>query len=201
MTGRQMSGALAAIALLMAGSGCTFGKKKSPNIPQQAQAPTIIRQPVTTTQPGPPPPATSEPSRPLPTPGEVATEIPPEPQPVKKQHVARKIVPPKKTVVENTPVTAPVPAQPPAQQQGQVTASVSQNDALHQRVDTQQLLDSTEATLRGLNRSLSEDEQAVVAHIRSYIQQSKNASSDGDLERAYNLAVKAHLLSDGLVKK
>jgi outer membrane biosynthesis protein TonB len=200
MTARAKLGALLAFSLIMA-SGCTFGKKKSPNIPQQAQAPTIVREPVSPTQPGPPPPATSEPSRPLPTPGEVASEVPPEPQPVKKQHITRKTPPPKKTIVENTPPPAPAPAQPPAPQQGQVTASVSQNDALHQRVDTQQLLDSTETTLRGLNRSLSDDEQAVVAHIRSYMQQSKNATSDGDLERAYNLAVKAHLLSDGLVKK
>ena len=48
---------------------------------------------------------------------------------------------------------------------------------------------------------MSADEQVVVTHIRSYMQQSKNAITDGDLERAYNLALKAHLLSDELVKK
>jgi hypothetical protein len=34
--------------------------------------------------------------------------------------------------------------------------------------------------------------------IRSYMQQAKEASASGDLERAYNLAVKAHLLSNEL---
>jgi hypothetical protein len=55
--------------------------------------------------------------------------------------------------------------------------------------------------VRGLNRNLSDDEQAIVAHIRSYVQQSKGAMSDGDLDRAHNLAIKAHLLADELVKK
>jgi hypothetical protein len=52
-----------------------------------------------------------------------------------------------------------------------------------------------------VTRSLSNDEQAMVAHIRSYMKQSQNATGDGDLERAYNLALKARLLSDELVKK
>jgi hypothetical protein len=104
------------------------------------------------------------------------------------------------TVVENTP--PPPPQQPPAQtQQGSLTASVGHKDALQQKVDTQQQLDATENNLRSVTRNLSDDEQLMVTHIRSYIQQSKNATTDGDLERAYNLALKARLLSDELVKK
>jgi hypothetical protein len=63
------------------------------------------------------------------------------------------------------------------------------------------LLEATENNLRGLSRSLSSDEQATVQHVRAYINQSQKATSDGDLERAYNLALKAHLLSDELAKK
>ena len=204
----RMSGIWLLIALgIMAGaSGCTL-KKKKPNVPQQAQAPTIPAPTQTaTTQPGPPPPASVEPARPLPTPGEVASNTPPEESVPKPPRRPRKTVPPKRTVVENTP-TPPAPAQappPPQQQQpqqGQLTASVSHNDALQQKIDTQQLLDATENSLRGLTRALSSDDQVTVAHIRSYIQQSKNATTDGDFERAYNLALKAHLLSDELVKK
>jgi len=206
MNWRRISGVLVLVALVLSASGCDF-KKKKPNVPQQAQAPTIptSQSSNATTQPGPPPPASVEPARPLPTPGEVASNIPPEQTEPKPQHkTPRKATPPKKAVVENTPPT-PVPAAPqtPTQQpqQGQLTASVSHHDALQQRVDTQQLLDATEGNLRSLTRSLSNDEQVMVAHIRSYMQQSKNATGDGDLERAYNLALKARLLSDELVKK
>ena len=70
-----------------------------------------------------------------------------------------------------------------------------------QKQTTAQLLDETEKTLSGLNRTLSQDEEAIVVQIRSYVTQSRNATKDGDFERAYNLATKAHLLSDALVKK
>lgn len=63
------------------------------------------------------------------------------------------------------------------------------------------MLDETEKTLNGLNRTLSHDEEEIVNQIRSYIGQSRTATKDGDFERAYNLATKAHLLSDALVKK
>jgi hypothetical protein len=70
-----------------------------------------------------------------------------------------------------------------------------------QKQTTSQLLEETEKTLNGLNRTLSHDEEEIVNQIRSYIGQSRNATKDGDFERAYNLATKAHLLSDALVKK
>jgi hypothetical protein len=41
----------------------------------------------------------------------------------------------------------------------------------------------------------------MVAQIKTYIAQSHKATSDNDFERAYNLATKARLLSDALVKK
>jgi len=202
MSWHRTSGALLLIALVLGASGCEL-KKKKPNVPQQAQAPTITTPTTTatTTTPGPPPPETSEPARPLPTPGEVATNVPPE-QPAPKPERRPRRTPPKKTVVENTPPEQP-PAQPapPQQQQDTLTASVSHADALHDKLNTQQLLDTTENNLRSVTRSLSSDEQVMVAHIRSYMQQSKNATTDGDIERAYNLALKARLLSDELVKR
>ena len=203
MDWRRTSEILLVLALMLGASGCEL-KKKKPNVPQQAQAPTISMPQPAPTQPGPPPPASVEPARPLPTPGEVASnDVPEQPAPKPQRRIPRKVVPPKKTVVENTPPEpTPAPQTPPQQQQqGQLTASVSHNDALQQKLDTQQLLDATDNNLRSVTRSLSSDEQVMVAHIRSYMQQSKNATTDGDLERAYNLALKAHLLSDELVKK
>ena len=63
------------------------------------------------------------------------------------------------------------------------------------------MLDETEKNLKGLKGSLTHDEAAMVAQIKSYVAQSRQALYAGDLERANNLAYKAHLLSDALVKK
>ncbi len=41
----------------------------------------------------------------------------------------------------------------------------------------------------------------MVQQIRTYLQQSRNAEADGDVERAYNLALKANLLSKDLIKR
>jgi hypothetical protein len=133
----------------------------------------------------------------MPTPGEVivADVTPPQNLPKPPRTAPRR--PPKKTIVENEP---PAPAQPPTQPQGPV-ASISHDDALRQKLETAQLIETTESVLRGLNRQLSNNEQAMVQHIRSYIKDSQNATQNGDYERAHGLAVKAHLLSDELTKK
>ena len=66
---------------------------------------------------------------------------------------------------------------------------------------TNQLLNSTEQNLRSINRRLSSEEQNILSDIRSYVAQSRAALKDQDFERAHNLAIKAHLLTDGLVKQ
>lgn len=119
----------------------------------------------------------------------------PEPPPPKKKrtHVAHK---PEKP-------STPAPTQQPQipAQETQLTAANSPQEALHQQINTTQLLDTTESNLKSLNRSLTTDEQSTVQHIRSYMQQSRDALGQKDFERAYNLAYKARLLSDELVKK
>lgn len=72
-------------------------------------------------------------------------------------------------------------------------------EAMQQRQNAMQLRRDTEANLRGLNRSLSADEKSIAQQIRTYLRQSSAADADGDTERAYNLALKAHLLCDELV--
>jgi hypothetical protein len=84
---------------------------------------------------------------------------------------------------------------------GQLSAALSQDAALSRKFTTAQLLEATEHNLKGLTRSLNGDEQAVLRNIRSYVQQARSATDIGDVERAYNLALKAHLLSDELVKR
>lgn len=63
-----------------------------------------------------------------------------------------------------------------------------------------QLLGTTEENLKKLSgRQLSSDQQETVTQIHQFMQQSKMAASNGDSERARNLAWKAELLSEDLV--
>jgi hypothetical protein len=94
-----------------------------------------------------------------------------------------------------------VPPGPTLPVPGQLSAALSRDDMLQQRSSTAQLLEGAELNLKNLNRKLSSDEQAVLQHIRSYIKQSRAATDTGDVERAYNLALKAHLLSEELTKR
>jgi len=177
--------------------GC-FLKKKGKVAAAPVPPPAIAQpQPEAT-----PPPPAGEPNRSEPAPppklaaeDTEATAQPPAKPKTTHPHTPRKTTPPPAAPVK-AEETKPAP-NPPS---GQLTASLSHDEALHQKLTTQQLLDATESNLKSISRALSADEQAMVAHIRSYMQQSTKATSDGDFERAYNLALKAHLLSDDLVK-
>ena len=61
---------------------------------------------------------------------------------------------------------------------------------------TDQLLASSDANLKKISgRQLSDGQQDTVKQIKSYMEQAKVAKDDGDVQRAYNLAMKANLLS------
>lgn len=186
-------GALLALSVVL--SGCT--KKKPPLPPPQAQAPTITDTNVPSTIP----------EVPVPQPEPEATPTKPAPTVSKKPRQPRKIeskkIPPAtqpaapgsadKTVVEEGSKQPDAP-QPPL--------IASENpQAAQLRADTNQLLGASEFNVNNLHRTLSKDDQAIVLHIRSYIDQSRQAMKDGDIERAHTLAIKAHLMSDELTKK
>jgi hypothetical protein len=58
------------------------------------------------------------------------------------------------------------------------------------------LLAATDADLQKISaRQLSASQQDTVKQIKSYVEEAKEAAKDGDVQRAYNLAVKANLLS------
>ena len=84
---------------------------------------------------------------------------------------------------------------------GQIAPPISPSAASQAQQSTTQLLDSTEQNLHGLTRTLSNDEQNTVSQIRSYIVQARSALKDQDLERAHNLALKAHQLADVLLRQ
>jgi hypothetical protein len=64
-----------------------------------------------------------------------------------------------------------------------------------------QMLATTEANLKKITgQQLDSSQQDMVNQIHQFMEQSKAAVTDGDLERARTLAWKAQLLSDELVK-
>jgi hypothetical protein len=70
-----------------------------------------------------------------------------------------------------------------------------------QRGKVNYLLTSTEDNLKKLStRQLSSTQQDGVQQIRTYMEQAKAALTEGDLQRGENLATKARLLSDDLLK-
>ena len=99
--------------------------------------------------------------------------------------------PPPKKVVRNGGSD-----EPPVQLTGGTTAE----QALH-RSSTEQLRLATEENLKKIEgRQLSASQQDMKNQITQFMQESKTAAAAGDLDRAHNLALKAHLLSDELVK-
>ncbi|HEY6350277.1 MAG TPA: hypothetical protein VI636_12790 [Candidatus Angelobacter sp.] len=182
--------------------------KKKPPIPPQEQPPAIS----TTEQPSKPEPPPQNPQPPNPQPAQEqpeATNKPPEKPTPKhaKPHPVRKPAPETEKPVEvaknNPPEPPPAPrvviqeggANPAT---GQTGTGAPGND---NQATTQQLLDSTENNLRNISkRQLSINEQSILAQIKDYVNQSKQAAKDGDLVRAHNLALKARLLSDDLAK-
>jgi hypothetical protein len=196
MQAQRTLAVVALLAILLGASACKQ-KKKPPVPPPAAIAPTITEIPPT--NPGTPPPISAEPSRPLPTPGEaVETAELEKPAPKPRNHIARKTVPPPPAP---EPPKKTVPNGGQNQSAGSLTASAGLGDSLQQKLDTAQLITTTENTLKTVNRQLSGDEQAMVQHIRAFINQSQTATKEGDFGRAFLLAQKARQLSDELAKK
>ena len=209
---RQIIAYVAVSVLLLYGSGCS---KKPSQLPTQAKAPVD-------TIPSTLPPEISEETPPPPPPPQPKQEEPP-PEPAKpkpaQHHKKKNPTPPPATTAQgnaappgtsapaNSGNTTMAVAHPPANPAGEappntaIGADVNSAALSQQKQTTTQLLEETEKTLNGLTRTLSHDEEEIVNQIRSYIGQSRNATKEGDFERAYNLATKAHLLSDALAKK
>jgi hypothetical protein len=83
----------------------------------------------------------------------------------------------------------------------QLAPGVSDEQASRQRQSTTILLATTDTNLKQISaRQLSASQQESVSQIRKYMEQAKTAEAAGDVQRAQNLASKALLLSDDLVK-
>jgi hypothetical protein len=109
-----------------------------------------------------------------------------------KKAAAQPGSPPAKRVVRNGSTGDP---------EVQLSPGITRDQASHQRQRTAELLAATETNLKTISgRQLGVSQQEAVTQIHRYITQAKEADDAGDLQRARNLAFKARLLSDDLVK-
>ncbi len=82
-----------------------------------------------------------------------------------------------------------------------ISPGVSRQQASQQLETTNHLLAKTDDNLKIISsRQLSASQQDTVKQIRSYMEQSRKASHEGDVQRAYTLANKARMLSGDLLK-
>jgi hypothetical protein len=190
-------------------SGCSH-KKPVLVMPQQppptaAPTPTPTPEPAETQQADQPQAA----EQPAATPAEQAKTSTEKTKGKNGQHTAaKKPAPvgsekPGSEVARNTPPRKVIPADkaPAPLPGGQISPGSTPADASQSQISTEQLLASAETNLNGINRQLSKDEEAMRAQIKEFINQSRKATTENDLARAHNLAVKARLLSDELIKQ
>jgi len=72
--------------------------------------------------------------------------------------------------------------------------------AAQQRTTANQMLEAAAKNLKKIEgRNLTSSQQVMVNQIRQFMEQSKTATTAGDLDRARTLAWKAQLLSEELV--
>jgi hypothetical protein len=70
-----------------------------------------------------------------------------------------------------------------------------------ERSTTEQITAATEDNLKKVaGRTLDTSQQQTLSQVKEFLEQSKTAIAEGDLERGHDLAMKARLLSDELVK-
>jgi hypothetical protein len=201
---------------LMAGALCCGCSQKKPVV-AVPQTPTATTAPQEGTQPLPtePQPQTQQ-GQATPAQGTPPPEPQPEPSPVQPQPAqpAADKTSPAKTKSANPHPNGKKPVETarsrkttvpsgdePVPATGQISPSLSNAEIAHNQTTTEQLLQSAEAALSSIKRQLSEEEQAIVTQVHDYMNQSRQATKANDLTRAYNLALKARLLSDDLAKR
>jgi hypothetical protein len=83
----------------------------------------------------------------------------------------------------------------------QLAGGAGSKQTSQERDTANQMLGTTEANLKQIaGRQLTASQQDMVSQIRQFMEQSKAAVQDGDLDRARTLAWKAQVLSQELVK-
>jgi hypothetical protein len=83
----------------------------------------------------------------------------------------------------------------------QVAGGATGEQTNQQRNTANEMLDVANGNLKKISgHQLTSEQQDMVSQIHQFMDQSKTAVKDGDLERARTLAWKAQILSEELVK-
>jgi len=99
---------------------------------------------------------------------------------------------PKKKVIHEGSTTEPT---------AQLAPGMTPQQAAQQRQTTEDLLTSTEANLQKLSgRNLDQNQQSTIDQVRDFMKQARAANEASDFTRARNLAFKAQLLSEDLIR-
>jgi cytoskeletal protein RodZ len=201
----RLKSAIVVVLLLLGISGCS---QKKPVLVVAPQQPPPITAPEPT--PTPEPEATSQPAgqpqetQPATTTEKSTTAAKSKPKSTKPSTAKKPAATSAGNEVarNNTKIVVPADrtATPPIPAAGQISPGPTPADGSHNQTSTEQLLQSAEENLNRIKRQLSKDEEAMRAQIREFISQSHKATTENDLARAHNFAVKARLLSDELVK-
>jgi hypothetical protein len=106
--------------------------------------------------------------------------------------VAARPCPPPKVVIKNGGSDEPTV---------ELKGGTSEPQASQQRLSTEQLTAATEENLKKTaERQLNPSQQETVNQTKQFMDQAKSAVAAGDVERGHNLAKKAYLLSEELLK-
>lgn len=114
-------------------------------------------------------------------------------QPAGKLAPATATMTPRKVVVREGGVDEPT---------AQIVTGMPTEEANRRRRETEQLLKSTEETLRRTDPlTFDAQQQETVSQIHNYMDRASSALKEGDIVRAHTLAVKAGILADDLERR
>lgn len=176
----KLSARSAAWLLPLLLTGCVHKTQVAQN---QPLAPPIEDTPPPKPEPAPtnlPPPEVTIPMQTQPQ------EITPPPEPVKKPARHKKPANTNTQIASNgTPAVSAI-------------GTLSGGDPPNMRQQTDDSIASTEKSLNGITRKLSDQEQKTAAQIREFLKQARDALTSGDVDGAHTLARKAKVLLEEL---
>jgi len=104
-------------------------------------------------------------------------------------------------VVRKDPRKVVVPEGGAREPPAQIAPGLAPEEVARERRDTEQWLASADGQLKMLSgRTLGAQQEETVGQVRNYMVGARSALKEGDMRRANTLALKAHLLSEDLVK-
>ena len=163
------------------------GPEQKEPAPPQTPEPSVPPSPDVST-----PPAQPETAAPQASPARKSEPAKPSTRRKRKKKTTRQATGPRKTVVRDGGTSEPT---------SQLAPGMSEDQAKRSQQTTNQLLSSSQENLkRASARTLTSGQQATLEQVKVFIEQANAALKVGDFQRGHNFAMKAHALSEDLLK-